>query len=351
MAKPLFNTKKRPLVLSSTEYGASKIKDSEDYISENPISKKALKFTQDKKVTRSEQSSTPKKLSFPVLSRAKPLFQMSAEKTSEFKSRCEKHGITTPKDIHHVRNLIDYLHLERDMSFLNFGDTLQHSVNETNSNLLTWGHEHLSSPLTETMVKATAACQEFYQKVSPKQTPGWKFWTDKKPEKSTESHKNELITAEAYIEIFTDALTIEKPKYYSAYANLETILQETDILIHQLHLHSATLSIRLENLIPEMIGLDSKLMYRAQEAKSIMESKKDSFTLMESTLNLQIAQIKQMASQQRQRILNYDHVASITFPLWRTHALAYVTKKSVDERQLAWNNLMKTQELISPTTT
>jgi hypothetical protein len=299
--------------------------------------------------SKSYAVTTSKPINMPQTHKAKPAFTISTEKADAFNARCRLLSIDQPRDIAQVYSLINLMHLESEMSFMNFGDTLQHSVSTTNSDLLAWGHAHITSPLTEKMIRATNACQDFYTSISPKQSqPGWKFWAKPSVEQSSESYKDALITVEAHIEIFTDSLKSEKPAFAKSYMLLDRILNDTGLLLTQLKLHSAALNLRLEDLEHEKDSFAVKFAHKVNEARDTMLAKRDSFLLMASTLELQVAQINQMATQQRQKIMDYDHVASVTFPLWRTHALSYLNKQSLDDRSSAWASLMQVHEQIKP---
>ena len=127
-------------------------------------------------------------------------------------------------------------------------------------------------------------------------------------------------------------------------------MSDTQRLLHALQLHQVAAAIRLELLTPELDeltqemskGRDVTLYHQAQEAKQTLEAKKNSFSLMGTTLELQLTQVRQLMTQQRQQLLHYDQVASVTLPLWRTHALACLTQRDQAARAQAWEAFQQT---------
>lgn len=255
------------------------------------------------------------------------------------------------KDIMSIFGLMTTLSIDSHMSYLNFGGTLQHLVDSTNSSLLNWGHANLRSPLSSYMQKATNACNNFCQTVSSSknQKTSWKFWKNNDDTKSDQDHSiyiNSLIDVEAHIEIFNDELKKSKPIQQTAYSDLEILLTETKQLIKQIKLHIVVMALSIDDLNQQITNTSVQNpinKHKYDEAISILQSKKNSFGLILSSLDLQILQISQMATQHSQRLLQYEHVASVTFPLWRTNALAYLTQRNETDRQKAWSELTKAQ--------
>jgi hypothetical protein len=269
------------------------------------------------------------------------------------KLRCiqKNPDIHLEKDIVAVFELMKTLSTDSHMSYLNFGGALQNLVDSTNSSLLNWGHANLRSPLSYYMQKATNACNNFCQNVSisKHKNKSWKFWQgigETKPEQEHSVYINALIDVEAHIEIFHDELKKSKPIQQTAYSDLETLLNETKHLIKQIKLHIVVMVLSIDDLNKQIMDksiLPTINKYKYDEAISILQSKKNSFVLILSSLDLQTLQISQMATQHSQRLLQYEHVASVTFPLWRTNALAYLTQRNEIDRQKAWSELTKAQ--------
>jgi hypothetical protein len=290
---------------------------------------------------------TSKPISVPAVKtdQTRPVFQDGARDSLVWAERCAAHHLTEPKQIQQVRGLVESMVVGQHLSFLNFGDTLQHDVETTNSALLDWGREHLSSPLLSMAERTTSACQAFQRAMNPPKT--WRFWAN---EPDLEQSRRSLDGAEAQIEQFLQFLRQEKPRQTEAHRVLNDLMTDTQRLLNALQLHQVAAAIRLDLLAPELAelavemskGRDVSLYHQAEEAKSTLETKKTSFSLMGTTLGLQLTQVRQLMTQQRQQLLHYDQVAAVTLPLWRTHALACLTQRDQAAREQAWNAFQQT---------
>jgi hypothetical protein len=280
--------------------------------------------------------STPS-MSSPTIAPTKTLFTPSQKDSERWLNLCAPFSIVDKRDVSVVRELVERLDGDTSLVFLNFGDVLQHEVESTNSALLQWGNENLKSPLNVLYDKTSELCQQFQRVLNP----GSNFFGVKKTIDFAQA-RILLERTNAEIDHFNAALRMKKNSQDAAHAALNTLMKDTDRLIKQLDLHRVAIDLKIPMLDADLLTLqvessstDRNARHLTQESKDILMSKKGSFSTLHSSLMLQITQVQQLMTQQRQKILQYQDIASVTFPLWRTQALACLSQHDQSQRETA----------------
>jgi hypothetical protein len=225
---------------------------------------------------------------------------------------------------------LNSLRLSDMMTYINFGTNLQRSVEKTNSELLTWGNENLKSPLTSLFEKTTQLCKEFSTELAPSKT-----WFGGTKKINYDKAQQLFARANAEIDHFNSSVRLKKQSQDEAHLKLSGLMDETKLLLANLagvrsmiDEHLPTLDAHLQELSTMDPEQARDAIHSTNEAKNIFISKKGSFAVLYSSLMLQITQVEQLMTQQHQKMLQYQDIASVTLPLWRTHALSCLKNQS-----------------------